>query len=102
MAINGEGLCLLGQNWLQHISLDWSAFFNLTTIDRESNAISAAQSTVCQEGVGKVEGVKVKIYINSSEKPQFFKARLVAYTCLKKLKQNWISLSKRELAGFSE
>lgn len=82
MVINVEGPCLLGHNWLQHISLDWSAFFNLTTMDRELNAILAAQSTVCQEGVGKV-GVKTKIYIDSSEKPQFFKARLVAYTCMK-------------------
>ena len=85
VVISGEGPCLLGRNWLQHISLDWSAIFNLTTMDKELNAILEAHSTVFQEGLGKVEGVKAKIYINSSEKPRFFKARPVAYTLREKI-----------------
>ena len=69
VVISGEGPCLLGQNRLQHISLDWSAFFNLATMKRELNAILEVQSTVCQEGIRREEGVKAKIYIDSSEKP---------------------------------
>ena len=72
VVISGEGPCLLGRNWLQHISLDWSAIFNLTTMDKELNAILEAHSTVFQEVLGKVEGVKAKIYIDSAEKPLFF------------------------------
>ena len=69
-------------------------------MDKELNAILKAHYTVFQEGLGKVEGVKAKIYMDSSEKPRFFlfKARPVAYTLReKKMKQNWIDLSKREL-----
>ena len=47
--------------------------FNLTTTDKELNVILEAQSTVFQEGLGKVEGIKAKIYIDPSEKPPFFK-----------------------------
>ena len=84
VVIRGEGPCLLGRNWLQHISLDWSTIFNLTPMDKELNAILEAHSTVFQEGLRKVEGVKAKIYISSSEKPRFFKARPVAYTLREK------------------
>ena len=55
VVISGEGPCLLGRSWLQHISLDWSAIFNLTIMDRELNAILQAHSSVFQEGVGKVK-----------------------------------------------
>ena len=48
-------------------------------LDKELNAILEAHSTVFQEGLEKVEGVKAKIYIDSSEMPRFFKARPVAY-----------------------
>ena len=80
VVISRKGPCLLGWNWLQHISLDWSGIFNLATMDKELNGILEAHSTVLQEGLGRVEGVKTKIYIDSSEKPRFFKARPVAYT----------------------
>lgn len=35
--------------------------------------------SIFQEGLGKVEGVKGKIYVDSTERPRFFKARTVAY-----------------------
>ena len=37
VVISGEDLCLLGRNWLQHISLDWSAIFNLTNFGSTFN-----------------------------------------------------------------
>ena len=105
VVIIGEGPCLLGRNWLQHFSLDWSAIFNLTTMDKELNAILEAHSTVFQEGLGKVEGVKAKIYIDSSEKPRFFKARPVAYTLREKIETELDRLVKEgtiEPVEFSE
>ena len=105
VVISGEGSCLLGQNWLRHISLDWSAIFNLTTMAKDLNAILDAHSTVFQEGLGKVEGVKAKIYINSAEKPRFFKARLVAYALHEKIETELDRLVKErtiEPVEFSE
>ena len=48
-------------------------------MDKELNVILNAHSTVLQEGLGKIAGT-AKINFDSSEKPQFFKPRLVAYT----------------------
>ena len=105
VVISGEGPCLLGRNWLRHISLHWSAIFNLTTMDKDFNAILDAHSTVFQESLGKVEGAKTEIYIDSSEKPQFFKARPVAYPLREKIETELDQLVKEgtiEPVEFSE
>ena len=67
------------------MSLNWSEIFVLTTMGKELNEILEAHSTVFQEGLGKVEGVKAKIHIDSSEKPRFFKARPVPYALREKI-----------------
>ena len=53
VVISGAGPCLLGRNWLQHIFLDWSAFFNLATMKRELNAILEVQSMFAKRELGK-------------------------------------------------
>lgn len=105
VVISGEGPCLLGRNWLQQISLNWSEVFNLTTMDKELNEILEAHSTVFQEGLGKVEGVQAKIYIDPSEKPRFFKARPVPYALRDKIETELDRLVKEgtvEPVEFSE
>ena len=74
-------------------------------MDKELNAILEAHLTVFQEGLGKVAGVKAKIYMDSSEKPQFFKARPVAYTLREKIETELDRLVKEgtiEPVEFSE
>ena len=105
VVISGEGPCLFGRNWLQHISLDWSAIFNLSTMDKELTAILEAHSAVFQEGLGRVEGVKAKLHIDSSEKPRCLKARPVAYTFREKIEAGLDRLVKEgtiESVEFSE
>ena len=74
-------------------------------MDMKLNAILEAHSTVFQEGLGKVEGVKTKIYIDSTEKPRFFKARPVACTLREKIETELDRLVKEgtiEPVEFSE
>lgn len=79
VVISGEGPCLMGRNWLQHISLNWSEIFHLATVYTDLNEMLETHSSIFQEGLSKVEGVKGKIYVDSTERPRFFKARPVAY-----------------------
>ena len=85
VVINGEGPCLMGRNWLQRISLNWSEIFHLATVDKHFNEMLETHSSVFQEGLGKVEGVKAKIYVDPTKRPRFFKARPVAYALRKKI-----------------
>ena len=49
------------------------------------NEMLETHSSVFQEGLGKVEGVKAKIYVDPTERPRFFKARPVAYALREKI-----------------
>ena len=103
--ISGEGPCLMGRNWLSHLTLNWSEIFNLTTMDKDLNEILETHSSVFQEGLGKVEGVKAKIYIAPSEKPRYLKARPVAYALREKIELELDRLVKEgtiEPVEFSE
>ena len=55
VVISGEGSCLMGRNWLQHISLNWSEIFDLATMGRNLNEMLETHSPIFQEGLGKVE-----------------------------------------------
>ena len=48
------------------------------------NEMLETHSSIFQEGLGKVEGVKGKIYVDSTERPRLFKARPVAYALREK------------------
>ena len=48
-------------------------------MDRDLNEMLETHSSVFQESLGKVEGVKAKIYVHPTERTRFFKARPVAY-----------------------
>ena len=74
----------MGRNWLQHISLNWSEISHLDTMYTDLNEMLETHSSIFQEGLGKVEGVKGKIYVYSSERPRFFNARPVAYALREK------------------
>ena len=58
VAIRGEGPCLMGRNWLQHISLNCSEMFHLPTMDENLNEMLETRASVFQEGLGNVAGVK--------------------------------------------
>lgn len=45
----GEGPCLMGRNWLSHMSLNWSEILNLTTMHKELNEILETHSSVFQK-----------------------------------------------------
>lgn len=53
-------------------------------MDKDLNEILETRSSVFQEGLGKAEGVKVKIYVDPTEKLRFFKVRPESYALHKK------------------
>ena len=77
---SGEG----DRNWLQYIFLNWSEIFHLTTMDRDLNEMLETHSSTVQENLGEKEGVKVKIFVEPTERPRHFRARPVAYALREK------------------
>ena len=73
VVISGEGPCLMGRNWLQHISLNWSEIFHLATVYTDLNEMLETHSSIFQEGLSKVEGVKGKFMLTLLRGPDFLR-----------------------------
>ncbi|CAH3165739.1 unnamed protein product, partial [Porites lobata] len=58
--------------------------FHLTTMDRDLNEMLETHSSTVQENLDEKEGVKVKIFVEPTERPRHFKARPVAYALREK------------------
>ena len=74
-------------------------------MDKHLNEMLETHSSVFQEGLGKVEGVKAKIYVDPTKRPRFFKARPVAYALREKIETELDRLVKEgtiEPVEFSE
>ena len=105
VVIRGDGPCLIGRNWLQHISLNWSEIFHLSAMDKDLNEMLETHASIFQGGLGKVAGVKAKIYVDSTERPRFLKSRPVAYALREKIETELDGLVKEgtiEPVEFSE
>ena len=48
-------------------------------MDRDLNEMLETHSSTVQENLGEKEGVKVKIFVEPTERPRHFRARPVAY-----------------------
>ena len=82
--LGGNGPTLLGQDWLQHLRLDWVTLNHITQTEScELEKLLSDYSDLISEGVGEIKGIKVKLYLRESGKPRFFCARQVPYYAIR-------------------
>ena len=100
LVIEGSGPTLLGQDWLQHIRLDWHSL-NHVDIDGQTSlkGILQRHTEVFSEELGHLKGFTTKIHVDPDAVPQFCKARPVPYALRKRVEQE---LSRLEAAGVIE
>ena len=78
--VAGDGPCLLGRNWLQHITLNW----------REIKAVSQhavgsldylldKYGEIFVDELGTINSFTAKLHVNSEDQPKFYKPRTVPY-----------------------
>ena len=69
---------LLGQNWLNHININWKKLFAVRTARLESlHTLMQRHKQLIVEGLGRVEPYKVSSQVHQEAKPRFFKSRPV-------------------------
>ena len=76
--VQSEGPILLGRNWLKEIPVDWKSIYQVKLKD-ELQTVLTKHSSVFEEGLGRLEGFKAKIYVDAEATPKFLKARSVPY-----------------------
>ena len=77
----GNGVSLLGRNWLEEIRLDWSAIANANGIVKSKlsklDSVLDKFKDVFTEELGHCTGVKAKLYVKECSVPQFHRPRPV-------------------------
>ena len=85
VVVSGDGPCLLGRDWLQHLQLDWPNICLLRSASVQE--VLAAHSQVFREELGTLQGHKATIHVESTARPRFCKARSVPYAMRAKVDQ---------------
>ena len=72
----GNGLSLLGQNWLNCINLNWKELFAVCTVRLGFlHTLMQRHKQPFVDGLGTVEPYKVSLQVQQGAKPRFFKTR---------------------------
>ena len=78
--VAGEGPCLLGRNWLQHLKLNWR---DIKAVSQ--HAVGSLDYLLDKYGdlfvdeLGTIKSFSAKLHVNPQDKPKFYKARTVTY-----------------------
>ena len=79
VVVCGEGPPLLGRNWLNHFTLDWS-YVKTVLQERDAlNKLLAENAGIFSDTLGKITPVKAKIAVSPSAIPRFHHPRPVPY-----------------------
>nr|XP_022323016.1 uncharacterized protein K02A2.6-like [Crassostrea virginica] len=85
---------LFGRSWLKEIKIDWQNIKNImhvSTVKTDGKmkvqSILRKYSTVFNDGIGKVEGIKATLHMRNDAKPMFCKARPVPYALKPKVEE---------------
>lgn len=84
--VKGKTPCLLGRDWLDVIKLCWDEVFQIKTeVQSDVEQILKKYEVVFKKELGTVQGVKAKIYVDSQEKPRYFKSRSPPFALKEKI-----------------
>uniref|UniRef100_A0A8C6WZ84 ribonuclease H n=1 Tax=Neogobius melanostomus TaxID=47308 RepID=A0A8C6WZ84_9GOBI len=87
----GSGPSLLGRDWLRKIKLNWHEVkYTHTTED-----ILQRYSDVFRNELGTLKGVTVKLHVDPSATPRFFKPRVVPYAMKGKVEEELARLQEK-------
>ena len=87
LVVPGNGLSLIGRNWLEHIKLNWSEINTVNLSFSSLGKILEIHSSVFRPELGKLMDISAKLHIPSDAKPRFFRARPVAHSLKEKVLQ---------------
>ena len=96
--VKGDGPCLLGRDWLEHIQLDWAsikAVYRNKTLSK-TEALVQKYPEVFTSGLGTMKAFKVHLHMKEGAKPKFRRPRPVAFAIKESLGRE---LNRLEEAG---
>ena len=84
IVVKGSGPCLLGQDWLQELQLNWKKIFQIRSSDKLKELLHKYRHVFSEE-LGTYKGTEITIHVKPNTKPRFFKHRSVPYILKSKI-----------------
>ena len=95
LVVRGNGPSLLGRDWLSALNINLQELSVLHTGGiKNLQDILDSHAELFKDELGLVKGTKVKLFVDDSCKPAFFKARTVPYALRKKVEAELDRLEK--------
>ena len=88
LVLTDDGPSLLGQDWLQHLKLDWQQINKLHS--EALKQVLQRHYNVFKDEIETLESYKAKIYIIPGVSPWFSKAHLSPYSMIPLVEKSWI------------
>jgi len=78
--VDGDGLTLMGRDWLQHLKLDWATLNHTSEADcSEFKSMLNTHAALFSQGLGCTKGTTARLYLKERSQPRFFRARQILY-----------------------
>ena len=87
IVVKGNGPSLLGRDWLRALRLDWRSIFRVDATTHTLETILEKHSEVFKKGLGTLQGVSAKIYVDQNAQPRFHSPRPVPFALRKKVEE---------------
>ena len=98
LVVKGQGPALLGRHWMNALTLDWHAIHCMQN-NQELDKLLQKHRLLFQDELSKLQGVTVKLHVDTSTHPKFCKARAVPLALQKRVEA---ALDKLEAQGVIE
>ena len=98
LVVKGQGPCLLGQNWMSELKLNWKVIGQVEARE-DIQVVIDKYSEVFEGGFGTLRGVTAKIHIDPQVTPRFYHTRPVPYAWRQKVEAE---LDRLEQEGIVE
>ena len=97
--VSGNGLCLLGRDWFQHIRLDWPVISAVTQDCNNCTLLDVLTKygEVFADELGTMQHFQAKVTVAKDASPKFHRARPVPYALKSKVEEELDRLKRDDI-----
>ena len=99
VVVNGDGISLLGRNWLEEIKLNWNEVAKINGITRpphheKLNDLLKQYEDIFRDELGQCKQIKAKLHVKSEAIPKFYCPRPIPLAMKEKVEEDLARLEK--------
>ena len=100
VVVKGDGISLLGRNWLEKIKLDWKEVAKINGItqlthQKKLDNLLTQYEEIFKDELGQCKQIKAKLHVKPEAVPKFYRPRPIPLAMIEKVEEDLERLEKR-------